>query len=135
MARVQMICMLFISTILAKKNSMVAAIAKCIHFRVIFAKNLEVFLILIDKGLNKVVDLDRYSLISIEITIVLALAPRAFKLSLLSKALHRVLLVFDHLSRDTLSACSFPTTVQDHRLSLGPIEPQLTIEAAQRRHI
>jgi hypothetical protein len=135
MARVQMICMLFISTILAKQNSMVAAIAKCIDFRVILAKYLEVFLILIDKALDNVVNLDRYSLIRIEKAIVLALAPRALKLTLLSKPLHRVLLVFDHLCRDTLSACSFPTTIQYDRLSLAPIEPQLTIEAAQRRHI
>jgi hypothetical protein len=135
MTSFKMIIVLFVGTIFAYQSSMVAAIPLSIDFRMILAKNLEVFLILIDKALDKVVDLDRYSLISIEITIVLALTPRVLKLALFSKPFYSVLLVFDHLSCDTLSACSFPTTVQDDRLSLDPIEPQLTIKAAQRRHI
>jgi uncharacterized membrane protein (Fun14 family) len=135
MTRIQMISVLFVGAILAKQSSMVNAIPLSIGFWMILAKYLKVFLILFDKGLDNVIYLDRYGLISVEKTIVLALTTRAFKLALLSKPLGRVFLVFDHLCRDTHSACSFPTTVQDDRLSLGPIEPQLTIEAAQRRHI
>ncbi len=69
-----MIGVFFKGTILAKQSSMVAAITLSILFWVIFAKNLEFVLILIDKGFDYVINLERHSLISIEKTIILALA-------------------------------------------------------------
>ena len=70
-----MICMLFVGTILAKHSSMVAAIALSKEFWVIFAKDLEVILILIDETFDDVINLDRHRLVSIEKAIILALTP------------------------------------------------------------
>jgi hypothetical protein len=123
--------MLIENTVITKEISMVAAIALSKRFWVIFAKDLEVILILINETFDNVINLDRYRLISIEKTIVLALASRAFKLSLLSNAFLSVCLVFDHLSSDTLSACGLPATEHDYRLSLVGVEPMFAIKAAQ----
>ena len=72
MARIKMICMLFVCTILANQFSMVATITFSKRFWMIFAKDLEVFLILINKTLDNMINLNGNRFISIEKAIVLA---------------------------------------------------------------
>ena len=67
--------MLIENTVITNQSSMVAAIALSKDFWVIFAKDLEVILILIDETFDDVINLDRHRLVSIEKAIILALAP------------------------------------------------------------
>jgi hypothetical protein len=73
MTRIQVICVLFISTILAEQSSMVAAIAQSIDIRVIFAINQEMILILCNETFDNVIRLDKYSLVSLNRVIVFAM--------------------------------------------------------------
>ena len=54
---VKMICMFFVSAILAKKGSVVAAVVQSIRVWVVFAENLEISLSLSNLAFDEIIDL------------------------------------------------------------------------------
>jgi len=60
-----MICVFFVSAILAKKYSVIATIALRINIGVVFAENLKIVLNLTDLAFNHIVDFDWHRLICI----------------------------------------------------------------------
>jgi hypothetical protein len=73
-ARIQVICMLFIKTIFAHQGSVGTTVPLSIGFWMIFAKNLEIILSLTNETFDNIVDLDWHRQISFNRTIVFALA-------------------------------------------------------------
>ena len=131
MTRIQVICVLFISTIFAEQSSMVAAIAQSIDIRVIFAINQEMILILCNETFDNVIRLDKYSLVSLNRVIVFAMTSCTFELAFLCKPLLCILRILNHFCCYTLSACSASTTKHHNRLSCSQVEPVLAIETVQ----
>jgi hypothetical protein len=73
-AGVEVICVLFVSAILAKQGPVVAAIPQSINIRVVFAENLEISLILSNQVFDKNINLYRGRLLSVKCTIIFAFA-------------------------------------------------------------
>jgi hypothetical protein len=66
--------MLFVSAVLAKQGSVVAAVTQSINIRVIFAENLEISLILSNQVFDKYINLYSGRLLSVKSAIIFALA-------------------------------------------------------------
>ena len=131
MTSIQMVCMVFVSTLPTNQSSMVAAKAVRMIFWVILAKYLEIILSLCDLVFDDIINFNRDWVISVKRTIVFGLASWAFEFSFLCQPHICILHVFNHFSSDTLSACSLSATKHYDRLSLVGVEPVLTIEAVQ----
>ena len=82
-----MICVIFEGAILAKHNSMGAAVALSNLVRVVLAEYLEDVLSLCNNGLNYVINLKWHRLIYIHIAIVLRMTLCAFEFSFLSQSI------------------------------------------------
>jgi hypothetical protein len=71
-AGVEMICVLFVSAVLAKQGPVVAAVTQSINIWVIFAENLEISLILSNQVFDKYINLYSGRLLNVNSTIIFA---------------------------------------------------------------
>jgi hypothetical protein len=73
-AGVEVICVLFVSAVLAKQGPVVATIPQSINIWVVFADNLEISLILSNQVFDKYINLYSGRLLNFNSTIIFALA-------------------------------------------------------------